>query len=102
MADAKSNLPERKKSLDVEEKATGIPCPGCGGCANEVVRTDPACGHITRRRECSSCGTRFTTVEKIPGVTGISDGLRQLAIGQIREALEILADSSFPAGAPPQ
>ena len=42
-------------------------CPACGGPENKVVdsRTAKEGDAIRRRRECESCGARFTTYEQI-------------------------------------
>ena len=42
-------------------------CPACGGSENKVVdsRTAKEGDAIRRRRECESCGARFTTYEQI-------------------------------------
>lgn len=42
-------------------------CPNCGGDDDRVVdsRPSPAGDTIRRRRECRSCGLRFTTFERI-------------------------------------
>jgi transcriptional repressor NrdR len=44
-------------------------CPFCGKVDSQVLesRTVDAGGAIRRRRECSKCGKRFTTFEKIRG-----------------------------------
>jgi hypothetical protein len=50
----------------VTSENTGIPC-SCGSFASEVIRTRNQSGYITRRRECKSCGERFTTREAVVG-----------------------------------
>lgn len=42
-----------------------IPCPDCRATKTKVVdsRPDYSRGSITRRRECQSCGCRWTTYE---------------------------------------
>lgn len=57
-------------------------CPYCGYCDSKVVDSRPADegGSIRRRRECLSCGKRFTTyetVEQIPLMVIKRDGTRQ-------------------------
>ena len=57
-------------------------CPYCNYAESRVVDTRPTDeGHaIRRRRECISCGKRFTTYEKIEGIPLIvvkKDGNRQ-------------------------
>jgi transcriptional repressor NrdR len=45
-------------------------CPWCGHAETKVVDSRPAedGGSIRRRRECESCGRRFTTFERAPGL----------------------------------
>jgi transcriptional regulator NrdR family protein len=39
-------------------------CPVCGEKKTKVINVrDPDCEHIWRRRECTACGFRFSTVE---------------------------------------
>lgn len=46
----------------------GIRCPKCSNSETTVVDSRPTQrAGIRRRRECESCGERFTTVEQIPG-----------------------------------
>ena len=81
----------------------GIPCPGCGSSDNDVLRTTASSGYIVRRRECSTCRKRITTVERPiqePNATG--SGLLQISIGQIRESLDLLADLAGGISAEPQ
>ena len=42
-------------------------CPGCGAEAHKVIDSRPAGGEdaIRRRRECETCGRRFTTYERL-------------------------------------
>ena len=40
-------------------------CPFCGELNSRVIDSRPAEGSIRRRRQCESCGKRFTTYEKI-------------------------------------
>lgn len=44
----------------------GIPCPVCGhGISWRVAKAERrAGGRLVRRRECRTCGTRVTTVER--------------------------------------
>lgn len=46
-------------------KPVGIHCVACGKRALRTVETRPTHGGVRRRKECCSCGHRFTTVEKI-------------------------------------
>src|SRR5437763_10397182 len=39
-------------------------CPYCGSASNRVVDSRDAADAIRRRRECESCGERFTTYER--------------------------------------
>ena len=57
-------------------------CPYCGYSESEVIDSRPADENssIRRRRECLSCGKRFTTyetVESLPMVVVKKDGSRQ-------------------------
>lgn len=57
-------------------------CPYCGYSENKVIDSRPADENssIRRRRECLSCGKRFTTyetVESLPMVVVKKDGSRQ-------------------------
>ena len=57
-------------------------CPYCGNSESKVIDSRPADENssIRRRRECLSCGTRFTTyetVESLPMVVVKKDGSRQ-------------------------
>ena len=57
-------------------------CPYCGYSESKVIDSRPADENssIRRRRECLSCGTRFTTyetVESLPMVVVKKDGSRQ-------------------------
>jgi len=61
-------------------------CPACGTSDSRVVDTSsyPDQGEIRRRRECLSCGRRFTTVERI------------------RSALPLVVKTSPVEGLPPR
>ena len=57
-------------------------CPSCGYSESKVIDSRPADenSRIRRRRECLSCGKRFTTyetVESLPMVVVKKDGSRQ-------------------------
>lgn len=56
-------------------------CPYCGKEQNRVIDTRESDETIRRRRECSSCGRRFTTYERI-AQTGLmvikQDGRREV------------------------
>jgi len=55
-------------------------CPFCGYPESKVIDSRPAEDTIRRRRECLSCGKRFTTyefIEKLPLVVIKKDGSRQ-------------------------
>ena len=87
----------------------GIPCPRCGGLLDSTVKTKPRRGWIQRRRECSVCGCRATSVERLhnapppsPGVISalvITDGIRQLhemleTLDTVRSQLEAAQQQS--------
>lgn len=42
-------------------------CPNCGGENFRTIDSRRAKAHIRRRRECETCGTRFTTKEVVAG-----------------------------------
>jgi len=57
-------------------------CPFCGNIEDKVVDTRPSDGDqvIRRRRECISCGRRFTTYERVDEVLPLvikKDGRRE-------------------------
>ena len=57
-------------------------CPFCGYTESKVVDSRPTdeCSSILRRRECLSCGSRFTTyetVEYLPVIVVKKDGSRE-------------------------
>ena len=57
-------------------------CPFCGYTESKVIDSRPAEGYTTirRRRECLSCGKRFTTyeiIERLPLLVVKKDGSRQ-------------------------
>jgi transcriptional repressor NrdR len=57
-------------------------CPFCGAIEDKVVDTRPSDGEqvIRRRRECISCGRRFTTYERVDEVLPLvvkKDGRRE-------------------------
>ena len=55
-------------------------CPYCGFSESKVIDSRPTEDNIRRRRECMSCGKRFTTyesVERMPIVVVKKDGSRQ-------------------------
>ena len=61
---------------------SGLKCPYCGYSESKVIDSRPADENssIRRRRECLSCGKRFTTyetVESLPMVVVKKDGSRQ-------------------------
>ena len=43
-------------------------CPFCGAEDSRVIDSRPAENAIRRRRQCESCGKRFTTYEKIESI----------------------------------
>ena len=48
--------------------ATGLACPHCAATNTDVASTRALADHIRRRRNCLSCGRRFTTYELVaPG-----------------------------------
>ncbi|MFN3479392.1 MAG: transcriptional regulator NrdR [Thermodesulfovibrionales bacterium] len=73
-------------------------CPFCGGIQDKVIdsRTSKDGGSIRRRRECLSCGRRFTsyeTVEEIVPMVVKKDGRREAferakILGGLKKACE--------------
>ena len=56
-------------------------CPVCGNVNSKVIDSRPTDSEIRRRRECLSCGRRFTTYEiheQVPIVVIKKDGSKQL------------------------
>lgn len=46
-------------------------CPNCGSTLNVIVKTFPLIptedgGVVKRHHDCSSCGTRFSTAQRVP------------------------------------
>jgi transcriptional regulator NrdR family protein len=85
-------------------KTMDCPNPTCNGKYEDIVVVDsrPARCHVKRRRKCTSCGYRFTTIEMMPkgGVqTALNDyvlinkkqyeKLKKKMRGAIREMNEI-------------
>ena len=79
------------------DKMWGMRCPWCGHEESKVIDSRPAeaGGAIRRRRECLSCGRRFTTFERAEGLTlrvVKRDGTREpyqraKLVGGIRKAI---------------
>lgn len=89
--------------MDAETPETpGIPCPHCDRSENRVLRTRPQRGYIARRRECTECGYRFTTTERLPGsgdgAGATSDALLHESIAQFLESLRM---TGFPSSLGP-
>lgn len=40
-----------------------LSCPACGGAFSDVVDSRPKQNRIRRRRKCTACGFRFSTIE---------------------------------------
>ena len=55
-------------------------CPVCGNTESKVIDSRPTDSEIRRRRECTSCGRRFTTYEvheKVPLIVIKKNGTKQ-------------------------
>src|SRR5947207_1394968 len=69
-------------------------CPYCGSAQNKVVDSREAGDAIRRRRQCESCGERFTTYERV-------DALRMYVAkpvaGPDQLAMEDLQDGPVPS-----
>lgn len=80
-------------------------CPHCSHDDTRVVDSRPADGQsaIRRRRECVSCGERFTTYERVEPVLMVrkrSGSLQPFAAQKIRSGVEAaLADRPVPTRA---
>ena len=58
--------------MSMEPPVSGFTCPECGGKCRRIFETrQPAFADsheaVRRRRECGSCGTRVTTIERVVG-----------------------------------
>jgi transcriptional repressor NrdR len=78
-------------------------CPYCGYYETKVVDSRPAeeRNAIRRRRECNSCGKRFTTYEKvesIPLMVVKKDGRRGVFTPQISTLFICIGRPSPPVG----
>ena len=62
-----------------------LPCPYCGGFRSRVTNSRSGAGDvgIWRRRECLSCGQRFTTEEVVRGSYKITttSGSKRASVG---------------------
>lgn len=54
----------KKKKLKRVRGGASVPCPRCDS-PTHVVITRRVEGKVTRKRECTHCGHKFSTVEKI-------------------------------------
>ncbi|MGO1948759.1 MAG: transcriptional regulator NrdR [Mycobacteriaceae bacterium] len=78
-------------------------CPACRSEESRVVdsRTVEAGAAIRRRRECSSCGTRFTTLERsvllVTKRNGVTEEFRRekviRGVGRACQGLDVSADA---------
>ena len=67
-------------------------CPHCQSGESKVTDSRPGKGTVWRRRECLSCGRRFTTTELVGTSTDITiDGKRASKIVIAAEGGEVLA-----------
>ena len=86
MAEGLSARPQTREDLPAGRRRSvwrsSLKCPYCGYSESKVIDSRPADENssIRRRRECLSCGKRFTTyetVESLPMVVVKKDGSRQ-------------------------
>lgn len=70
---------------------TGIPCPSCNLTDSFVVdsRRVPKQTRIRRRRECSYCGTRFTTYEVWAADYEQIEKAATLILSKVKKGVEI-------------
>lgn len=70
---------------------SGLACPKCGNAFSKVIDTRSRSGGLSRRRrrQCSACGHRFSTIEiydksptllSLQAVTGIVEELRRCVL----------------------
>ena len=58
-------VPTVRKETAIPSRITGMVCPGCQSPTRVLEsRRAPNGGSVRRRRECSRCGHRFTTLER--------------------------------------
>lgn len=76
-----------------QEQSTFLQCPHCGKHAKTWVkdcRRQHETNRIRRRRQCSSCGQRFTTYESIEGVDRVAAKKVKAIIKEVHILLERL------------
>jgi len=62
-------------------------CPNCASSDTNTTDTRPKDGYVYRRRNCKTCGQRWTTHELMIGVDGKSNNnLIKYAIKKIKSA----------------
>ena len=67
-------------------------CPHCQSAESKVIDSRPSKGNVWRRRECLSCGRRFTTTEVVGNLAGITiDGKHVSKIVIAADGGEVLA-----------
>lgn len=44
---------------------SGLHCPACGKRSLKTINSRPTAGGTRRRKECTSCGFRFSTIETL-------------------------------------
>jgi transcriptional repressor NrdR len=80
-------------------------CAFCGAESTRVVdsRSAEGGGSVRRRRRCESCGSRFTTFERVEALVTVrkrEGRLEPFDSGKVRSGLErALADRPLPPGA---
>ena len=58
-------LAPRRRRRNPEKAQPSIQCPSCGGWISTVMDTRPSHLGPRRRRECVTCGSRYSTLEVI-------------------------------------
>ena len=66
----------------------GLTCPTCSGVLR-LLYTRQRSSYITRRRQCTSCGERFTTAERIVG----TKKEKSVAVPLVLESVTLLLES---------
>jgi len=83
MANISQRMPDR---VIIPLMNEGLVCRKCGAADSGVTDSRPTLGGIRRRRECSVCGDRFSTLE-IPAVEVAGQRLATMREFEIRQQM---------------